>query len=103
MGYGTIRISDAAHGTLRQLSAAEGKPMLALLDEAVEDLRRRRFLEQVNAAYAALRANPGAWEAVESERREWDATLEDGLAVAEERPRHGARTRRKRAASAKRP
>ena len=42
MGYGTVRISDAARGTLRELARAEGKSMLALLDEAVEVLRRQR-------------------------------------------------------------
>jgi hypothetical protein len=83
MGYGTIRISDVAHGTLRELSKAEGKAMLALLDEAVEALRRQRFLEQVNAAYATLRADRRSWDAIEGERRDWDATLADGLAVAE--------------------
>ena len=83
MGYGTIRISDSAHGTLRELSKAEGKAMLALLDEAVEALRRQRFLEQVNAAYATLRADRRAWDAIEGERRDWDVTLADGLAVAE--------------------
>ena len=85
MGYGTIRISDTAHGTLQEMSRAEGKPMAALLDEAVEALRRQRFLEQVNAAYAALRSDARAWDAIEQERREWDATLPDGLAVAEGR------------------
>ena len=82
MGYGTVRISDHAHGTLKELARAEGKPMLALLDEAVEALRRQRFLEQVNTAYAELRADPRAWEAIEAERREWDATLGDGLVAA---------------------
>jgi hypothetical protein len=96
MGYGTIRISDSAHGTLREMSRAEGKPMLALLDEAVEALRRQRFLEQVNAAYAAIRAKPRAWRAVQAERRAWDATLADGLAVAEGRGRHDARARPRR-------
>jgi hypothetical protein len=62
------------------MSRAEGKPMAALLDEAVETLRRQRFLEQVNAAYAALRANPVAWESIHGERRDWEATLPDGLA-----------------------
>jgi hypothetical protein len=85
MSYGTIRISETAHGTLRALAKAEGKPMLAVLDEAVEALRRQRFLEQVNAAYAGLRADPHAWKAVEHERRAWEATLADGLAVAEPR------------------
>jgi hypothetical protein len=95
MGYGTTRISQAAHGILRELSKAEGKPMLALLDEAVEALRRQRFLEQVNAAYASLRADPKAWEGIEGERREWDRTLGDGLAVAEGRSPYTARTRSK--------
>jgi hypothetical protein len=69
--------------------------MLALLDEAIEALRRQRFLERVNAGYAALRADPGAWEAVEGERRAWDVTLPDGLAVAEGRAPREARSRRK--------
>jgi hypothetical protein len=38
---------------------------------------------QVNAAYAALRDDPRAWADVEAERREWDATLADGLVAAE--------------------
>lgn len=70
--------------------------MLALLDEAVEALRRQRFLEQVNAAYAALKADSGTWEAIEDERRVWDVTLPDGLAVAEGRARYEARPSRKR-------
>ncbi len=96
MGYGTIRISSSSHGVLRDLAKAEGKPMLALLDEAVEALRRQRFLKELNAAYATLRADPRAWEAVEVERRAWDATLPDGLAVAEGRGRYEAHPRPKR-------
>jgi hypothetical protein len=100
MGYGTTRISASAHGILRDMSKAEGRPMLALLDEAVEALRRQRFLEQVNDAYASLRADPRAWEAIERERRVWNLTLHDGLAAAEGRAsrevRSGSKRRRKR-------
>jgi len=96
MGYGTTRISATAHEVLRELSKAEGKPMAALLDEAVEALRRQRFLEGVNAAYAALRSDPGAWSTIADERRAWDATLHDGLAVAEGRAPYAAPPRRKR-------
>jgi hypothetical protein len=98
MGYGTVRISDSARGTLSELARREGKSMVALLDEAVEVLRRQRFLEQVNAAYARLRDDPDAWEEVEAERREWEATLADGLVAAEGRAPYGtrAKTRRKR-------
>ena len=96
MAYGTTRISAAAHGKLREMSKSEGKPMQALLDEAVEALRRQRFLEQVNTAYATLRADANAWEAVERERRAWDVTLPDGLAVAEGRATYGSRPRARR-------
>jgi hypothetical protein len=82
---------------LRTLAKTEGKPMLALLDEAVEALRRQRALERLNASYATLRADPVAWEAVEAERRVWDVTLSDGLAVAEGRGRHQAGAARRRA------
>jgi hypothetical protein len=91
MGHGIIRISESAHELLRGLSKAEGKPMLALLDEAVEILRRQRFLEQVNAAYEGLRGDARAWKGVERERRAWDATLADGLTVAERRAPYGTR------------
>ena len=70
--------------------------MLALLDEAVEALRRQRFLEQVNAAYATLREDPRTWKALEGERRAWDVTLSDGLAVAEGRVPYETRSRLKR-------
>ena len=69
--------------------------MLALLDEAVEGLRRQRFLEQVNAAYATLRRDARAWTAIEGERREWDGTLADGLSVAEGRAPYPGRSRPK--------
>lgn len=96
MGYGTTRISAAAHQILREMSKAEGKPMLVLLDEAVETLRRRRFLERVNAAYAALRADPGSWTAVLDERRAWDTTIGDGLGVAEAGPKSAKPPRQRR-------
>jgi hypothetical protein len=48
-------------------------------DQALEDYRRKLFLAEANAAYAAPRSNPGEWQAELEERAEWDATLSDGL------------------------
>jgi hypothetical protein len=93
MGYGTIRVSDQARETLRVLARAEGKSMLAVVDEAVETLRRQRFLEQVNAAYARLREDPDGWAEIEAERRYWDITLPDGLVAAERRAAYTTRPR----------
>jgi AbrB family looped-hinge helix DNA binding protein len=40
---------------------------------------RRRWLEETNEAYAALRADSAVWQAEIAERAAWDATLLDGL------------------------
>lgn len=67
--------------------------------EAVEALRRQRFLEQVNSAYASLRADTRKWKDVEAERRAWDHTLGDGLVVSEARVKYGTGLTRSRAKS----
>lgn len=79
MGHAMVRISEQTHQALREIARAEDSSMQAVLDKAVEEYRRRRFLEEVNAAYAALREDPEAWQEVEEERSAWDATLGDGL------------------------
>jgi hypothetical protein len=53
--------------------------MQAVLEEAVELYQGQRLLEATNAAYAALRADPPAWQDLQEEWAEWDATLNDGL------------------------
>ena len=50
--------------------------MQEVLDEAIEQQRRRLLLERTNAAYAKLRENKKAWQA---ELRRLDATLSDGI------------------------
>ena len=40
---------------------------------------QEEFIEQVNAAYAALRADPVAWAELERERRSMAGCLMDGL------------------------
>lgn len=94
MGHTTVRIREETRDALRALADAEGKPMQAVLEEAVEALRRLRFLQRVNDAYSALRESPAAWAKVEDERREWEGSLLDGLSV---RERPVPRTEAKRA------
>ena len=91
MGYTTVRISSRAHKALKELATNDARPMQALLDEAVEALRRKRFLERTNEAFAGLRKDAAAWSALEGERKEWDSTLLDGLSVHERGPAYGAR------------
>jgi predicted DNA-binding protein len=74
-----IRITRRSKAVLRALAKKDGKPMQAVLDEAIEHYQRERFLDEVNAAYATLRKNPKAWKDELAERAAWDKTLTDGL------------------------
>ncbi len=84
MGQTTVRITERTRDRLRELAREEGLTMQAVLDRAVEEHRRRRFLERVNAAYAELREDADEWQALLAEREEWEATLGDGLPPEEE-------------------
>lgn len=79
MASATVRISPETHEKLKQLAEESGEPMPAVLDKAIEAYRRRRFLEEVNRSYAALRRDPKAWAEELAERELWDSTLADGL------------------------
>jgi hypothetical protein len=75
----TIRVSSKTHEELRELSRQVGESMQAVVEMAVEEWRRKRFFEQTNEAYMALRNDPPAWENVTEERTAWEQTLGDGL------------------------
>jgi predicted DNA-binding protein len=74
-----VRISAEGRETLRELARQEKRPMAAVLEEAIERYRRRKFLEEANASYAALKANRKEWKAETAERESWDRTNSDGL------------------------
>lgn len=75
----TIRITEKTHRALHSLAREVGTPMAEVVDQALELFRRQLLLNQANAAYAALRADPDGWVEVQAERAAWDATLVDGL------------------------
>ena len=64
---------------LRDLAEREGKSMQTVLDDAIERYRRDKFLADVNAAYARLRADPRAWKEELDERLVVEGTLMDGI------------------------
>lgn len=75
----TVRVSRSTHEALRELSTALDRPMAQIVDEAVREFRNRRFWEDYHAAYAALQAEPEAWEDLQQEVAAWDPALADGL------------------------
>lgn len=75
----TVRISKKTHDMLRQIAGHENQPMQAVMEVALEGYRRRRLLDDANAAYAREKMDPKAWRCVQQERLAWDATISDGL------------------------
>lgn len=74
-----VRVSSQSYQVLKSLAEDYGQSMQSLIDEALEDLRRRKVLEATDAAFAALKANKKAWKEELRERRLWEKTLSDGV------------------------
>lgn len=72
------RISETSHQLLKRLASETGKTFEEVIDDALSIYQRERLLDEINAGFAALRANPDAWDAERAEREMWDATLSDG-------------------------
>lgn len=79
MATTTIRVSVETRDTINALAHEEGIAVQELVNCAIESYRRQRLLEATNAAYAALRADRSAWDDLQQEQMEWDATIADGL------------------------
>jgi hypothetical protein len=79
MASATVNISEKSNAILRELAEETGRTTQEILDAAVEEYRRKLFIERVNAGYAALRADPEAWAEFQAELHAWDSTLMDGL------------------------
>lgn len=79
MGTATIRLRPHSHEALKEIAQITGQSLQDALDRAIEDLRRKVYLEGLNADYAALRRDPAAWADFQKETADWDATNNDGL------------------------
>jgi len=77
MASSTVRISSNSHRALRDLAEGERVSLQTVVERAIENYRRQRFLEAANRQYAAQRANPSAWAEELAERELWDNTLKD--------------------------
>ncbi|MGE0132975.1 MAG: toxin-antitoxin system protein [Blastocatellales bacterium] len=53
--------------------------MQTIVEEAIEQYQRRRFLEGLNQDFKALKENAQAWQEELAERALWDNTLLDGV------------------------
>jgi hypothetical protein len=61
------------------LAQQTGKQHQEIIHEALANYHREHLLDQVNAAFGKLKADPLAWQQELEERQSWDHTLGDGL------------------------
>ncbi len=77
MGATTVRVSERAHGVLRQVAEDRNVSMTGAVDLLAEAWEKQRFFQAFHESFAALKADPDAWEEEQEERRLWDQTLND--------------------------
>lgn len=73
----TIRVSRDTRDRIATLADESGKPMTAVVDEALDALERRRFFSTFNERYGELREDADAWADIEAERTVEARTLRD--------------------------
>jgi predicted transcriptional regulator len=79
MGTTTIRVSTRARERAARLAARAGRPISAVVEEAIDAYQADLFWRQAERALDALAADPGARAEMMEEREAWEATLTDGL------------------------
>lgn len=68
----SIRIDERALAVLRELARRQHRPIQSVLNEAIDSYRRKKFIEEANMAFAALRNDPEAWAEEQQERERWN-------------------------------
>ena len=76
----SVMIEPETHQVLQDLAIRTAEPVEVVLKRALEEYRRKRFWDETNAAYAALRADPQVWQEELAERALTEGTLADGIA-----------------------
>ena len=75
----TVRIDDETNQVINDMSRTLSKTKKDILKDAVYQYRKIMFFKHVNDEYAELQNHEEKWEEEQQERKEWDATVGDGI------------------------
>ena len=75
----TVRIPEKTNRQIKQMAEECDATKTQIIQKAIDVYQRQIYFEKLNADFAALRADPIAWQEELEERKVWDATLSDGL------------------------
>lgn len=79
MATTNIRVSERIHTMLSLFAKQKETSMQYILEEAMEDYKRKQILEETNKAFALLKKDKKAWKIEQEERALSEGTLLDGL------------------------
>lgn len=99
MATRTVRIKPETHSKLQKLARDTKRSLPDVLDEAIGEYERKKFLEGLHEDFSRLRAQPDEWRAETEERALWDSTLTDGLKNEAPYPAEAMMTEDEKAAS----
>lgn len=74
-----VRISGEDHSLLRRVAKRDGKSLAQVVRDAIRAYERKKFWDECEERWRALRADPKAWAEELAERKQLDGTLMDGL------------------------
>jgi hypothetical protein len=75
----TVRVDADVRERINKLAAAQGVPASALLRQLVREAEDDQLLAEMNSDFERLNEDPAARERYDSELRDWDSVLLDGL------------------------
>lgn len=75
----TVRISPKSDTIIHEMSMMTGKSKVEIIESALETYRHNERMRLFNAGYQALRKSKKKWATEQSERKDLDQTLGDGL------------------------
>ena len=75
----TVRVDEEVAARLRDLAAAEHRPIGQVIRDAMEQYEKEKFWREVETSVARLHADPVAWQDYQDEIRFFEGGSMDGL------------------------
>lgn len=77
MASTSVRVTEETWSMIKDLATKTNSTMQDVIQQAIEDYRRKKILEETNQAFLRLKNNPEAWQDELQERKEWENTIGD--------------------------
>jgi len=73
----TIRVSRRIYLTIKSLAETQNENMQEVIEEAINEYKKKKFFEEMNEAYMKIRLQKD--NESDKESSDWDAAISDGV------------------------